>query len=209
MNKRIQLILSYINKYDNIMDVGCDQAILSEYLAKKNIFSIASDIRKNIIESASKRIKNLNLDKYVKFIVTDGLENTQSENIDTLVLSGMGSYTILKILKNSKKKYKKIITVSNNNHDILRSNMLSLGYKIKFEEIIFDKNKFYNLIVFIPGTVKYSNKDLLVGKNHKNIDLLNEKLKMELKKYKKIYVNSKNKVINKKIKVIEKMLKYH
>lgn len=44
--------------------------------------------------------------------------------------------------------FNKIITISNNNHDILRSEMIKLGYYIKEEEIIKDKSKYYNLIVF-------------------------------------------------------------
>ncbi len=158
MNKRLERISTYINEYDNIADIGCDQAILSEILAKRNIHSIASDIKKNIIENALKRIKQLNLNEYVNFIVSDGVKNIP-DNIDTLVISGMGTYTILNILKESKKLYKKIITVSNGKYEELRTGMSDIGYKVDKEEIILDKKKYYNLIIFIPGNKKYTKEE--------------------------------------------------
>lgn len=205
MNKRIKTIFKYINLDDLVADVGCDQALLSEMLAKNNICSVASDIKENIIMNAMKRI-NVNLSKYIIFVVGDGLENIPN-NVDTLILSGMGTHTILKILGKSNKKYKKIITISNNNHDILRKEMLNLNYKIDKEEIIFEKNKFYNLILFIPGKDKYSREEVFLGKNHQNIELLKSKLKFELYKAKKIYKLSNNTKIFKKINLIEKKLK--
>lgn len=208
MNKRIKAIAALINSEDKVADIGCDQALLSEILAKKNIYSVASDIKENIVSNAKLRIKKLKLDKYIQFIVSDGLEKIPEE-VDTLVLSGMGTYNILSILEKSKKSYKKIITISNNNHDILRINLLKLSYKVSLEEIILDKNKFYNLIVFIPGKLKYNKEDLLIGINHIDKKLLNKKLKNDLKKYKIIYNVTKNKVIKHKINIIEKILKCH
>lgn len=205
MSKRINRIFSYISSEDFVADIGCDQALLSQLLAKNKIYSIASDIKENIILSAQKRI-NKELTNYISFVVGDGIENI-SDDVDTLVLSGMGTYTILKILGKSKKQYKKIITISNNNHDILREKMLKLNYKVDKEEIIFEKNKFYNLIVFVPGIINYSKEELLLGKNHQNTELLRRKLEFELNKYKKIYDLSTNKNILNNIKIIEKKLK--
>ena len=206
MNKRISVISSYINEDDKVADIGCDQALLSELLAKRKIYSVASDIKSNIIDNAKKRIKDLELEKYINFIVSDGLENIPN-NIDTLVLSGMGAYTILKIISKSKKQYKKVITISNNNNDILRIKMLDFGYKIFCEEIIYDRNKYYNLIVFISGNSKYSKEEILFGVNHKNEKLFIEKLKFDLNKYNEIYSKSKEKNILDTINIIEKKLK--
>lgn len=208
MNKRIKTIFNYINSDDLVADIGCDQALLSELLAKNHIYSVASDIKKNIVSSAKKRIDDLKLSKYIKFVVSDGVKNIEA-NIDTLVLSGMGTYTILKILENSKKQYKKIITISNNNHDILRLKMLDLGYEVDKEEIIYEKNKYYNLIIFKIGNSKYSKEEILFGKNHQNIELFNKKIEHDLNKYKEIYnLNNSDETLN-IIKLIEKMLECH
>lgn len=206
MNKRIKIISSYINEDDRVADIGCDQALLSELLAKRKIYSVASDIKENIVLNAKKRLENLNLDNYVNFIISDGLDNIPND-IDALVLSGMGTYTILKIISKSKKQYKKVITISNNNNDILRTKMLDYGYKIFSEEIIYDKNKYYNLILFVPGKSEYSEEEKLLGINHKNEELFIKKLKFDLNKYKEIYNKSNEKNILKIINIIEKKLK--
>jgi tRNA (adenine22-N1)-methyltransferase len=205
LNKRIEKINSYISKSDSVADIGCDQAFLAELLSKREIYSIASDIKENIIKNAKKRLSKSN-NKYISFIVSDGLEKIP-DSVDTLVLSGMGTHTILKILNKSTKQYKKIITISNNNHDILRKEMLKLNYKVDKEEIIFEKNKFYNLILFIPGSVKYSKEEILLGKNHQNIELFKRKLEFDLIKNKDIYELSNDKKILHNIKTIEKKLK--
>ena len=206
MNKRIKVIASYINVDDKVADIGCDQALLSEVLAKRGINSVASDVKENIVFSAKERLKKLNLNSYIEFIVSDGLKKIP-DNIDTLVLAGMGTYTILSILDYTKKKYKKIITISNNNHEILRNNMLEKGYKILNEEIIIERGKYYNLIIFEPGITSYDYFELFVGFNHLNIGALNKKLLSDLKKYKNIYSITKDDETLKKIKIIEAYVK--
>lgn len=150
MNNRLLKIASYIDSSDKVADIGCDQALLSIYLAKKNIKSIASDVRSHIIDRCKESIEKLNLQDFIDLRVGDGLESLKLKEVDTLVLSGLGTHTILNIINESKEQYKKIITISNNHHAILRSGMKKLGYKVLLEEIIYDKNKYYNLIIFVP-----------------------------------------------------------
>ena len=118
---RLKCISSYISDNEKVLDVGCDQALLSKLLARRGVYSIASDIKANIIINAKKNLSDLEK-KYITFTLSDGVPEGVNQTI-TLVLSGMGTYTILDILKNSKVFFNKIITISNNNHDILRSEM--------------------------------------------------------------------------------------
>lgn len=182
---RIKTISSYIEDNEKVLDVGCDQAHLSELLAKRKIYSIASDLRENIILRAEKRIPD-NLKKYITFRVGNGITLKEEENDYTLVMAGMGTHLILDILNNTDKTFNKIITISNNNHDILRKKMNDLGYISTTEEIIKEKGKYYNLIVFKKGTISYTEEELIIGINHKNIELLKEKNEMLVKKYKDI-----------------------
>lgn len=203
MTKRIARISSYIEDDEKVIDVGCDSCLLSIMLAKRGIYSVASDLRENIIENAKEKIDD-NLKKYITFRVGDGITLKESENNYTLVLAGMGTYLMVNILKNTTKTFKKIITISNNNHDILRKEFLHLGYIVETEEIIKEKNKFYNLIIFTKGNKKYSEKDLIIGINHQNIPLLKEKNKELIKKYQNI-INKIND--SEKIKELERTIK--
>lgn len=198
---RLEAINNRISENDIVLDVGCDTALLGGMLARRGIHSFASDIKENIVKNAYEKACNEKIDKYIKFIVSDGLDNVKVDEIDTLVLSGMGTYTILKILERTNKIYKKIITISNNNHDILRINMNNLGYCITEEEIIKENGKYYNLIEFKPGKTSYTKEEILLGRNHKNIKLLIEKNNYLLSKYKYFY--DKNENVKKLVDVIK------
>lgn len=187
---RLEKISSYISDNEKVLDVGCDQALLSKILAKRKIYSIASDLRPNIIENAKKNLTPLEKE-YITFSVSDGVPTILNEEY-TLVLSGMGAHTILDILKNSNYRFNKIITISNNNNDILRTEMSKLNYYVLEEEIIKEKGKFYNLIVFDNVKRDYSKEQILVGINHKNKELLKEKNEYLIKKYTSILNNVNN-----------------
>ena len=186
---RIEAIYSFINIDDKVVDVGCDQAKLSLMLAKRNQHSIACDISINVINKAKENIKSPLID----LRVSNGLENIEIGEADTLVLSGMGTYTIIEILKNTTLRFKKIITISNNYHDTLREKLNELNYIVEEELIIKENNKYYNLILFTEGNRKYSEEEILLGLNHKDKNLYNEYLKYLLEKYNDIKKNSKDK----------------
>lgn len=187
---RLEKISSYISDNEKVLDVGCDQALLSKILAKRKIYSIASDLRPNIIENAKKNLTPLEKE-YITFSVSNGVPTILNEEY-TLVLSGMGAHTILDILKNSNYRFNKIITISNNNNDILRTEMSKLNYYVLEEEIIKEKGKYYNLIVFDNAKRDYSKEQILVGINHKNKKLLKEKNDYLIKKYTSILNNANN-----------------
>lgn len=207
MIKRIECISSYIEDNEKVIDVGCDQAHLSELLARRGIYSIASDLRENIIRRAEERIDE-KLKKHITFRVGNGITLKENESDYTLVLSGMGTHLILDILSNTDKTFKKIITISNNNHEILRKKMNELGYISDTEEIIKEKGKYYNLIIFKKGTKIYTKEELVIGVNHQNIELLKEKNRMLTNKYNAILKNIK-KEQRKELESVIEILKHY
>ena len=203
---RIETIYSLIDINDRVVDVGCDQAKLGILLSLRNQSSIAADISENVINRAKQDIKT----DLIDLRVSNGLANIKEGEADTLVLAGMGTHTIIDILKDTNLRFKKIITISNNYHDILRNKMNDLNYKVDSEIIIKEKNKYYNLIIFIEGNKNYSESELLLGLNHKDKELYNEYLSMLLNKYMNIKKQSKNKNLDadKKISLIKERLSY-
>ena len=114
---RIEALYSFIDECDKVVDVGCDQAKLGLMLASRGQKSIASDRSLNVIDRAR---HDLGRNKYIDLRVSDGLDNIKEGEADTLVLAGMGTHTMLEILNKTSLKFKKIITISNNYHNILR-----------------------------------------------------------------------------------------
>lgn len=193
LSKRLQAVATLVDIKSRVIDVGCDHAYLDIYLTQNNDNKcIATDINKNALEIAKKNIKKYNLEDKIETKLTNGLTDINVKDNDNIVISGMGTYTILEILKTNNLSNTLIIS-SNNNIDILRKEVINLGYYIDSEIFIIDKNKPYIIIKFIKGIKKYSKLDILLGPILKNNI---EYKKYIIKKYKNILNNiSKKKIL--------------
>lgn len=167
ISKRLEMVASFVNEDAFLMDVGCDHALLDIYLYnnRKKINIIASDINELPLEMALNNLKKYNLEKKIKLIRQNGIENID-RNIDTIVLSGMGTSTILDILFKNPLKLKNvsnIIISSNNDYFILRKTMANNGFYIKDERIVFENGKYYPIILFNKGFKDYNDFMLKYG----------------------------------------------
>ena len=192
LSKRLQAVATLVDINVRVIDVGCDHAYLDIYLTQNNNNKcIATDINKNALDIAKKNIKKYNLEDKIETKLTNGLIDIKVSDSDNIVISGMGTHTILEILKTSNLSNTLIIS-SNNNIDILRKEVIDLGYYIDSEIFIIDKNKPYVIIKFIKGIKKYSKLDIFLGPILKNNI---EYKKYIIKKYKNILNNISKKKI--------------
>lgn len=194
LSNRLKEIASFIPDNIKMVDIGCDHALLDIYLYKnrKNIKIIASDINENALEQAKKNIKKYKLDKFIETRLSNGLDNINSNEIDTIVISGMGSHTIVGILRMNQKKLinvDNIIIQSNNHIDFLRERILELNYYIDSEKLVKDNNIIYTIISFKKGKEKYNKKELYFGPYllKENSNLFKEKNKQDLEKLEYLY----------------------
>lgn len=191
MNKlsiRLEVVSSYVNDNSKIIDIGCDHGLLSIYLANKykNISIIASDINKNALNNAITNIKKEKLEDRIETRLGSGLEVVEANEIDTIVISGMGANTIVGILKYSTdklKNVKNIIIQSNTDLYFLRKEVTKLGYYIEDESLVEDSNIIYTVIKFSKGKKRYSYRKLYLGPIliEKNDKLFKKKIDKEIK----------------------------
>lgn len=194
LSNRLKEIASFIPDNVKMVDIGCDHALLDIYLYKnrKNIKIIASDINENALEQAKKNIKKYKLDKFIETRLSNGLDNINSDEIDTIVISGMGSHTIVGILRMNQKKLinvDNIIIQSNNHIDFLRERILELNYYIDSEKLVKDNNIIYTIISFKKGNIKYNKKEIYFGPYllKEDSNLFKEKNKQDLEKLEYLY----------------------
>lgn len=163
LSKRLQAVATLVDIKSRVIDVGCDHAYLDIYLTLNNENKcIATDINKNALDTAKKNIKKYNLEEKIETKLTNGLTGIRVRKTDNIVISGMGTFTILDILKTNKLSNTLIIS-SNNNIDILRSEVINLGYYIDSEIFLIDKGKPYIIIKFIKGEKQYNKIDIMLG----------------------------------------------
>ena len=194
LSKRLEAISSLVPVNAKVIDVGCDHALLDIYLYQKKISKkiIAADVNQNALSNAKDNIKKVKLDKYIETRLGNGLDPLNiNDDVDTIIMSGMGAHTIIGILKNNYQKLKNIdniIIQSNTKLFFLRKEMMKLNYKIDNELIVLDNKKTYIIIKYIKGRKKYNRKELYFGPVllEKNTELFQEHNKKELEKLKMI-----------------------
>ena len=189
LSKRLQVVADYIEDNSKIIDIGCDHGLLSIYLANKydNVKIIASDVNKNALGFAINNIEKSKLNDRIETRLGNGLDVVSADEIDTVIIAGMGSNTIVGILKYSRDKLvnvNNIIVQSNTDLYFLRKNITSIGYYIEEELLVEDKGIIYTVIKFKKGKKRYSYKELYLGPI-----LLNKKGKLFREKCKKEYIS--------------------
>jgi len=190
ISKRLEAISSLIPINSNVIDIGCDHALLDIYLYQQKIANkiIASDINENALNNAKDNIKKNKLERKIETRLGNGLDILQeNDNIDTIVISGMGAHTAIGIIKNNLDKLKKINTIiiqSNTKLMFLRKEITKLNYMIDNEIIIKDSNKIYTIIKFVKGNKHYSKRDLYFGPTllKTNTNIFQEYIRKEFQK---------------------------
>lgn len=206
LSKRLSVIASFVPNNAVIADIGCDHALLDIYLSKKNIIkkSFALDITKGALNQADKNIKLYNA-KNIETRLSDGFEKIDiKDNIDTVIMSGLGDAKIITILKEAEEKLDKvnnIIIQSNVGVSNIRVYLTCNGYYIDNEKLVKENNIIYTVISFKKGRKKYIKKEIEFGPVLlRNKDELFNELIMNR-------INKNNYVINKlpKNKLIKKI----
>ena len=218
LSKRLEVISSFVEDNSRVIDIGCDHGLLSIYLVNKykNIKVIASDINRNALDTAINNIKKEKLDSRIETRLGNGLDVVSSDEIDTIVIAGMGANTIVGILKYAPDKLvnvSNIIIQSNNDLYFLRKNVTKMGYYIEDEVLVEDKNIIYTVIKFSKGKKKYNYKELYLGPilMKKNDSLFKRKNEKEFNNLKIILGNITNghylyrKKIKRNIKILESL----
>ncbi len=208
ISKRLKEIAKFSNGYNNLLDVGSDHGLLPIYALKQGFVksAIASDINyKPLIKAKENFIKN---NVNIETIIYDGIPETNS---DCIVISGMGSELIIDILEktlSNAKSLKRLILSPNCDYDMLRA-YATKSFKIVDEDIIYDKNHYYEIIVLEKGIEQYSEKELMFGPIllKKRSETFLNKHKKELNDYLKIVDNITDKVKKEEIENKIKMLK--
>lgn len=167
INDRLKHIGDLVEANSFCLDVGCDHAFLDIYLVKqnKNIRAIASDIAEGPVKQARENIKREGLEKKIEVRLGNGLD-TYSDEVNTVIISGMGGRNMIGIFKNNMKVLKKIdtIIISPNNYQIdVKKFLTKNGFYIDDEELVKDKKFIYQIIKFKKGKRHYTRREYFFG----------------------------------------------
>ena len=135
----------------SVADIGTDHGYLPVYLAqiKSSGKIIASDISAYSVKKALKTAEKHNVTDKITFFTTPGLDSIGPDDVDTIVIAGLGGETILHILEDApwtKNRSITLILQPQSKFDILFRFLYDNGYGFKEIKYIFEKSKRYTII---------------------------------------------------------------
>lgn len=149
ISKRLQEISKMIDKNRVVFDVGSDHALLPCFLVEQGICEkvYAGDVALGPLEHAKSTIEKYGLEGKVIPVFSDGLKLARND-VDVVVISGMGYYTIEHILNEADvSRYQYFVVQSNTDVDMLRKYLSNHNYTIEDEKVVHD-DFYYQIIKF-------------------------------------------------------------
>lgn len=157
-SKRIEKIVSLIDdKVDNVYDIACDHGYIgiSAILSKKTKNVVFADIANDPLNSCKKNVDNLiyenndlseDLDNiHVDFRLGDGLNVlSEDENVDTLIIAGIGYDLMIEILEDlDKYDIKTLILSVQSKVSDFRKYLENNNMNVVADEMIIESCKYY------------------------------------------------------------------
>ena len=152
LSERLKLIASLIGKGERVADIGTDHAYLPIHLRQNGISErvIASDIGEKPLMSAKRNIEDCGCDG-IETRLCDGLLGIYPDEVDTVVIAGMGGECIAGILENcswAKNSGKRFICQPMNSPEELRRALLG-DYTLLSEQAVFDGGRVYTVMEYV------------------------------------------------------------
>ncbi len=149
LSNRLKKIAELVDFGATVIDVGTDHGYVPNFLCEKKISRdiIATDISKNSLEKSIELTKKMGNEKFIRNILANGIVK---ENRDNIIIAGLGGIQIAEIILNSieiSKSAKKLILQPMQKTNILRRELNNMGFEIIDEEIIFEDDRYFEIII--------------------------------------------------------------
>lgn len=159
LSVRLAALAKFVPKGSKVIDVGTDHAYMPIYLrqTERAISCLATDINKGPLEKAAHNLKKYQISG-VRLKQTNGLEGLEEEDANVIMISGMGGFLMIDILKRQPELVKRMhYLILQPQQDVmpLRKYLHSIGFKIETEDFVKDGEKYYNIVVACKGEEYY------------------------------------------------------
>lgn len=181
LSKRMQAVADMVDG-GNVVDIGCDHAFVSIYLAGKPFVKkvIAMDVKTGPVDIAKANVAAYNLEDKIEIRMSDGFEKLEVGEADVAVIAGMGGYLMIEILEKGKPHLNGgigLVLQPQSDIKAVREYLVNVGYTIENEDMLIEEGKYYSIIKAIPDSgnkADYSVEDytygpILLKKKHKTL----------------------------------------
>ncbi len=221
---RLNKIAEKVTQNSIVADIGTDHAYIPIFLYKNNKIKsgVACDISKGSLQKAKDNIFKHNLQENIQTRLGNGLEKiTIQDNIDTIIIAGMGGMLMIDILKrghNIVESAKELVLQPQKDIDKVREYLHKNNLKIIDDEMLKDDGKYYTIIKAIKGReqIPYKKEEYIFGRIEieQKSNILKEyiikqmyKMEIVLKNIEKTNIQSRILEIENEIKMYKEVLK--
>ena len=167
INDRLKKIGDLVEANSFCLDVGCDHAFLDIYLVQRgeNIKAIASDVKEGPLNHARENINKYHLEDKIECRLGNGLD-TYSDEVDTIIISGLGGRSMIGIFKSHLEVLKKVNTIilsPNNYQEDVKRFLCKHHFYLSNEELVKEGKFIYQILVFSRGKRRYSRREYFFG----------------------------------------------
>ena len=157
MKKKIQLdprlakCAEFVREGVRVADIGTDHGYLPIALLQKGkaTAAIAADINKEPLDSAVRNAAKFGESNRMRFVLSDGLRGISGDDVDDVIIAGMGGELILRIVSDAPwlcTGEKHLVLQPMTTAAQLRTGLAALGFWIDREEAVYDGRKIYSVI---------------------------------------------------------------
>lgn len=150
LQPRLRAIADLVPDGARLVDVGTDHGFIpvSLLLDERIRFAIASDIGAAPLDHARRTADKYDVSSGMDFRLCDGLSGIRSDEVDTIVIAGMGGDNISSILSAAPwtKDGALLLLQPMSKAEVLRRYLPENGYQVLAEQLVADKGVIYPIL---------------------------------------------------------------
>lgn len=151
LTDRLLKIANLVSEGKRVADIGTDHGYIPVYLLNNNKidYAILADVNKGPLDNAKKEVNHNNLEDKVDLRLGSGLEVLNENEVDEVIIAGMGGILISELLEAKKSvahTVDKLILQPMQAQNELRKYLYNNGYEILNEVLVKEDFRIYEII---------------------------------------------------------------
>lgn len=151
IDTRLTQVAAFVRNGSRLADIGTDHALLPTELVQQGVctYAIASDIKKGPVAAATRTVTEAGLADKINIRLGGGLETVKPDEVDDIVIAGMGGETIAMILNDApwvKHERYRLVLQPMTRAEKLRRYLWENGFDILAEAAVQEGRHWYTVI---------------------------------------------------------------
>ncbi len=153
---RMKMNASLVPDKSRVADIGCDHGYVAMWLLKEKHCErvIATDVNEGPLKRAKKNIEAMKMADDIELRLGDGLQVLEPNEVDAILVAGMGGMLICEMLSSSPEILAGVNTLvlqPQSDVEEVRRHLHKVGFRIEKESICMEDGKYYIAIRAVPG----------------------------------------------------------